>query len=109
MAALSCAAMSQPGSNEPGPAPVGRRPVIALFTSHWLAMFGFALVVTSIVLWLCLMTVQLRSGHENPYIGVAMLGAGGVLLIGLVVTPLGLMLGRRRLGQRLAASVVDGR
>jgi hypothetical protein len=89
--------------------PTGARPVIALFTSHWIAMTGLGLVLTAIVLWACLLTVQLRSGHENPYIGLAMAAAGAVLVAGVVITPLGLFLGRRRLRQQLTVSLADGK
>lgn len=85
-----------------------RRPVLVLFTSHWLALVGLGLVLTAIVLWACLVPVELRGGPDNPYVGVATLVVGGVLLVGLVLTPLGLHLGRRRVERRLAA-VLDGK
>jgi len=78
-----------------------RRPVIVVFTSHWLAMLGVGLVVTALVLWCCLLAVRLRGGQDNPYIGVAMAAVGGVLILGAILTPLGLFLGRRRLLQRI--------
>jgi len=85
------------------------RPGIALFASHWLALIGLGLVITAIVLWACLLPAQLRSGEDNPYIGLATFLAGGVLLLGLVLVPIGLLLGRRRLAQRLSASLQDER
>ena len=36
--------------------------VIAVFTSHWLAMVGLVLALTAIVPWSCLVTVRLRPG-----------------------------------------------
>ena len=80
--------------------------MIALFTSHWLAMVGLGLVLTAIVAWLCLIPAQLRHGQDNPYIGVATAAVGGLMLGGVVLAPIGLYLGRRRLS-RLAASVAD--
>jgi hypothetical protein len=83
--------------------------VLAVFTSHWLAMVGLGLVLTAIILWACLVPMELRqSGEENPYVGVATLVVGGVLMLGLVLTPIGLHLGRRRVERRLSA-VIDGK
>jgi nitrate/TMAO reductase-like tetraheme cytochrome c subunit len=99
--------MNLPEPQDPERPSLGKHPVIALFTSHWLAMVGFGLVITAIVVWSCLLSVQLRDGNRNPYIGLAMTGAGGVLLLGMILTPLGLLLGRRRLKERLATSLAD--
>jgi nitrate/TMAO reductase-like tetraheme cytochrome c subunit len=75
--------------------------VIAVFTSHWLAMLGLALVLTAIVLWSCLLTLRLRTGDDNPYIGLAATAVTGVLVLGAVLAPIGLYLGRRRLREKL--------
>ena len=77
------------------------RPVIALFTSHWLAMVGLALVLTAIVLWSCLLTMRLRHGEDNPYIGLASLVVGGLFVLGAIAAPIGLLLGRRRSRERV--------
>jgi NapC/NirT cytochrome c family, N-terminal region len=82
---------------------------IALFASHWLAMLGLGLVITAIVAWACLLPAQLRTGEDNPYIGLATFVVGGVLLLGVVLVPIGLMLGRRRFAARLADSLHDSR
>ena len=83
--------------------PPPKRPVIAVFTSHWLAMVGLGLVLTAIIGWLFLLPAQLRHKQENPYIGLATAAAGGVLLLGVAITPIGLLLGRRRLARRLGS------
>jgi NapC/NirT cytochrome c family, N-terminal region len=98
--------MSDPasGSGAPGPHTAPHHvnhPVIAVFTSHWLAMTGLGLVLTAIISWACLLPAQMRRG-DNPYIGIGVIGIGVVLVIGLVLTPIGLFLGRRRLRARLA-------
>ena len=80
-----------------------------MFTSHWLAMVGLGLVLTAIVLWICLLPVQLRQGQDNPYVGLATTAVGAVLVVGLVLTPIGLFLGRRRLEGRLAVAMQDNR
>jgi len=82
---------------------------IALFASHWLSLFGLGLVLTAIVAWACLVPAQLRSGVDNPYVGLATVGVGAVLLLGVILVPIGLMLGKRRLRQRLADSLQDSR
>jgi nitrate/TMAO reductase-like tetraheme cytochrome c subunit len=82
-----------------------KHPVIAVFTSHWLAMLGLGLVLTAIVLWSCLLTMRLRQGQDNPYIGLATLAVGGVLVLGAIAAPIGLYFGRRRLREKLV--VVD--
>jgi len=37
-----------------------RFPLIVVFSSHWMAMAGLGLVLTAIVLWACLLTVELQ-------------------------------------------------
>jgi nitrate/TMAO reductase-like tetraheme cytochrome c subunit len=81
--------------------PRSHRSVIAVFTSHWLAMVGLALVLTAIVLWSCLLTMRLRHGEDNPYIGLASLVVCGLLVLGAIAAPIGLLLGRRRLRERV--------
>lgn len=92
---------SPPDANEKLPNP--RRPVVAIFTSHWLAMVGLGLILTGILVWLSLMPARLRSGHEHPYIGVLTSAAVVTLLIGAALTPIGLWLGRRRLARSVDA------
>lgn len=88
-------------SGESDEAPRGR-PVLAIFTSHWLAMAGLGLVITAIVIWVTLLPAQVRHGKDNPYVGIAMATVAAILVLGMVVAPLGVWLGRRRLTQRLA-------
>ena len=88
-------------------APSPRRPVLVVFTSHWLAMTGLGIVLTAIVVWSCLLPTSLRHGTDNPYIGLAMTAAGAGLVFGLVLTPLGLFLGRRKLQKRLATAIAE--
>jgi len=80
-----------------------RRPLSLLVTAHWLAQVGLGLVLTAIVTWLFLLVVHLRGGQENPYIGIALFGAVPlVLLAGVILTPIGLWRGRKRLRERVA-------
>jgi nitrate/TMAO reductase-like tetraheme cytochrome c subunit len=84
-----------------------RHSAVTVFTSHWLAMTGLGLVLVSILLWGILATVQLRQAQENPYIGIGIVAVGALLLLGLLLTPIGLYRGRRRLRERLAAAIPD--
>jgi hypothetical protein len=86
-----------------------RHPLLALFASHWLAQTGLGLVLTAIISWACLLPAQLRHGDDNPYIGIATALVGGLFVLGLVLTPLGLHLGRKRLSERISASLQDAR
>lgn len=87
-------------------APKPRRPVLVVFTSHWLAMTGLGLVLTAIVGWACLLPATLKHS-DNPYVGVATMAVGSAFVLGLLLTPLGLFLGRRRLHQRLETALAD--
>jgi nitrate/TMAO reductase-like tetraheme cytochrome c subunit len=80
---------------------------VIVFTSHWLAMTGLGLVLTALVLWGCLFTVELRHGEGNPYIGVGMIGVGVLFALGLVATPIGLYRARRKLRQRIGETFSD--
>jgi hypothetical protein len=84
-----------------------RFPLVVVFTSHWMAMAGLALVLTAIVLWSCLLTVELRHGEDNPYIGVGMAAVAAVFVLGLVLAPFGLYLGRRQLRQNIVDASAD--
>lgn len=83
--------------------------MLVVFTSHWLAMLGLGLVLTGIVLWACLLPMQLRHGEENPYVGIATTVVGGVLILGAVLAPIGLHFGRRRLERNLATALQDNK
>ena len=88
-------------------APSPKRPLLTVFTSHWAAMTGFGIVMTAIIAWACLLPATLKHGQDNPYLGLATTAVGALLVFGLVLTPLGLYLGRRRLRQRLSTALGD--
>src|SRR5262249_31198196 len=46
------------------------RQVLALLSSHWLAMLGAALVTTAGFSWLFVLPMQVRGNASNPYIGL---------------------------------------
>jgi len=87
-----------------------KHPVLLLMTSHWLAQIGLGLVVTAIVTWLFLLPTRLEGGQENPYIGVAMFVVVPlILLVGVVLTPIGIWLGRKRIAARITTQEEDRR
>lgn len=79
------------------------RSVFAIFTCHWLAMAGLGLVITAIVIWVSLLPAQIRKGEDNPYVGVALSAVAVILVGGILLTPLGIYLGRNRLNERLTS------
>ncbi len=98
--------------SDPDPVAQGTRKgpgVIAVFTSHWLAMLGLGLVLTGIIAWACLIPAQLRSGKDNPYIGLAATAAAGLIVLGAFIAPAGLYFGRKRLARRVAAGEEGGK
>ena len=98
--------MSEPEAS--GSRPDSQRPpLLIVFTSHWMAMTGLGLVLTALVLWACLLTVDLRHGEGNPYIGVGMIGVGVIFVLGLLATPFGLYRARRRLRQSIGETLTD--
>jgi nitrate/TMAO reductase-like tetraheme cytochrome c subunit len=70
-------------------------------------MLGLGLVLTGIVIWACLVPAQLRHGQDNPYVGLATAVAAGILILGAVLTPVGLYFGRRRLKQGLSTALLE--
>jgi nitrate/TMAO reductase-like tetraheme cytochrome c subunit len=84
------------------------RPGIILLTSHWLVWLGMALVITAISTWLFVVPAEVGVQAENPYKGVVLyLLLPLILLVGLGLTGLGILLGRRRIRQRLTTGIVD--
>ena len=82
------------------------RPVLDILTGHWLSMTGTALATLAGFSWLFLLPMHV-SGHANdPYIGLLAFVALPLLFFtGLILIPIGAVLGRRRVEQRLAVAV----
>lgn len=80
------------------------RPLIVLFTSHWVSMLGVALVTLAGFSWLFVLPTSIRGHGENPYIGLLIFVAiPAVFFAGLALIPLGIALGKRRVAQHLGA------
>ncbi len=84
------------------------RPGIVLLTSHWLTWLGLALGITAVSTWLFFLPTELRGNIANPYKGVVLyLILPFVLAAGMALAAAGIVLGRRRIRQRLEDVVVD--
>jgi len=80
------------------PALDDKRPVLSLLTSHWLGMLGVALVTTAGCSWLFVLPLHMRGRVDNPYIGLlAFIGIPMVFFLGLLLIPVGMYLGKRRI------------
>jgi len=85
--------------------PDPQRPVLALFTSHWLSLIGAALVTTAGFSWLFLLPMHIRGHVANPYIGLLLfILIPLVFFLGLALIPVGLVLAKRRIAAGLAAA-----
>ena len=86
------------------------RPGILLVTSHWLIWFGIALGITAISTWLFVVPAEVAGHADNPYKGAVLyLILPFLLIAGLVLAGIGILLGRRRIRERLQAGIVDRR
>ena len=84
------------------------RPWIVLLTSHWLTWLGLALGITAISTWLFVLPTELHGNVENPYKGAILyLILPFVLVGGVALAAAGIVLGRRRIQERLETVVVD--
>jgi NapC/NirT cytochrome c family, N-terminal region len=78
--------------------PVNKRPIFVLLASHWISMLGTGLVTLAGFSWLFLLPTHLRGKVDNPYIGILLfLIIPGVFFAGLVLIPIGLYFGKRRI------------
>src|SRR5689334_23930442 len=88
--------------DEPHP-PASGRSVLVLLTSHWLSMAGVALVTLAGFSWIFVLPATLRGHVENPYIGLlAFIAIPVVFFGGLILIPIGIALGKRKVAQQLA-------
>jgi hypothetical protein len=87
-----------------------RMPAWFLLTRHWLSLVGTALVTTAGISWLFVLPPQIRGHVDNPYIGIVVfLILPIVFFAGLALIPIGIYLGRRQIGGRLAEGTFDRR
>lgn len=80
------------------------RSILVVLTSHWISMLGVALVTLAGFSWLFVIPVNMRGQVENPYIGILIfIAIPAIFLVGLVLIPIGIALGRRRVAASLAS------
>ena len=83
------------------------RPGLVLLTTHWLSRLGLFLVITALSTWLFFLPAT-RADRENPYTGmIVYLILPAAFFAGLGCIALGVVLGRRRIRERLAAGTVS--
>jgi len=85
-----------------------QRPTWFLISQHWLSVTGVVLVLTAVLSWIFVLPMQLRGHVDNPYEGlVAFVLLPVVFFGGLVLTPLGLFLAKRKIRHGWSAEGVD--
>ena len=86
------------------------RPVLVVLTSHWLSMVGVTLVTLAGFSWLFLLPSTLRGRAENPYIGLlTAIAIPAVFFAGLILIPIGIALGRKRVEGAFASAETRSR
>src|SRR5215472_7778503 len=84
------------------------RPAWFILTQHWLSQIGVALVTTAGLSWLFVLPLQVRGHVSNPYIGIIVfLILPVIFFLGLLLIPIGVYLGKRRIRQGLAETTFD--
>lgn len=84
------------------------RPWLVLLTSHWLSWLGLVLAITTTCTWLFFLPAEIQGHVANPYKGVVLyLILPVILFVGFGVTIAGIVLGRRRIRERLEADIAD--
>jgi hypothetical protein len=82
---------------------VQNRPILVLLASHWLSMLGSALVTLAGFSWLFVLPAHVRGEVGNPYIGLLVfIAIPAVFILGLILIPIGVALGKRRVAAGLA-------
>jgi nitrate/TMAO reductase-like tetraheme cytochrome c subunit len=84
------------------------KPVWYLITLHWVSLAGSAIVTTAVLSFLFVFPLQMRGHVDNPYIGIIVfLILPVVFFVGLLLIPIGIYLGKRRLQKDLASAEFD--
>jgi len=85
-----------------------KRPVWSLLTLHWVSLAGSAIVTTAVLSFLFVLPLQMRGHVDNPYIGIIVFLILPVLFFaGLLLIPIGIYLGKRRLKEGLVPDEFD--
>lgn len=85
------------------PRGAGTRSILVLLASHWVSMAGVTLVTLAGFSWIFVLPANLRGHVENPYIGLLVfIAIPAVFFLGLILIPIGIALGKRRVATHLA-------
>jgi len=80
-----------------------KRPVWFLVSQHWVSLLGMALLATALISTLFVLPQQIRGHVDNPYIGIVVfLFLPMVFFAGLVLIPIGIYLGKRKIREGMA-------
>src|SRR4051812_35461180 len=86
------------------------RPILVLLTEHWLSLFGLGLILTAVITMLFVLPLEMRGHVENPYSGILIFVIIPLIFFaGVILVPIGVALGRRRIRARLEHEVFDRR
>jgi hypothetical protein len=85
------------------------KPFLLLITSHWLSLLGMIFILTGAISWLFAFSMHLRSGKDNPYIGIVILVIALIFFLGLILVPIGIYLAKRRVKQRFETHISDAK
>ena len=86
------------------------RPAWFVLTRHWLSLAGVALVTTAGISWLFVLPLNIRGHVKNPYVGIVLfLILPAIFFTGLILIPIGVYRGKRRIQQGLADTAIDRR
>jgi len=79
-----------------------------ILTLHWLSLVGAALVTTAVLSFLFVLPVQVRGHVDNPYIGIVVfLLLPALFFSGLMLIPIGVYLGKRRMKEGFGEGEFD--
>jgi nitrate/TMAO reductase-like tetraheme cytochrome c subunit len=85
-----------------------KKPVWYLLTLHWVSLAGSMIVITAVLSFLFVLPLQMRGHVDNPYIGIIVfLILPAIFFVGLLLIPIGIYLGKRRLQKDLGSEVFD--
>ncbi len=74
---------------------------LVYLTDNWISLIGVVLVTTCTIFWLFLLPVMLSGGPGNPYLGIlTFMLLPGAFFFSLFLIPFGIVLKRRKLGQK---------
>jgi nitrate/TMAO reductase-like tetraheme cytochrome c subunit len=84
------------------------RPGLALLTTHWLTRLGLILVITALCTFLFVLPSGQPGHGENPYKGLVLyVVLPAIFFAGLALVAVGIVVGRRRIRERLRAGTVQ--